>query len=350
MTFRGLLMWVHLVLGLTGAIIIAIASVTGAYITFQGPLERWLIPIPRVEAAGSPNLVAIVSTVEGQHTPRRVTNVSLGAGEAAIVSLDDRSLAFVHPVTGDIIRYRPATFVRLENLTAVMRRLHINLLLGPRGRMIVTLATAEALLLALTGLWLWWRRKHWQFRAWRGSGFRFSWDLHNATGIWFLVPALSMIVTGLLMANPAPVYRISGVPPAPWPDPPRARAVADSAPSADLARLLAVADSLRPGEPVTRLSIPRAATGAVAVDKARETVYLHQITGEVIEVRPLRVPTASDHTLETIEALHTGELLGLPGRTIMTLGSLMLAVMTVTGLVLGWKRILILAKRLPDST
>jgi uncharacterized iron-regulated membrane protein len=35
-------------------------------------------------------------------------------------------------------------------------------------------------------------------------------------------------------------------------------------------------------------------------------------------------------------------LLGIPGRAIMTLGSLMLAVMTVTGVVLGWKRFVIL--------
>jgi len=43
-----------------------------------------------------------------------------------------------------------------------------------------------------------------------------------------------------------------------------------------------------------------------------------------------------------VEKLHTGELLAVPGRAIMTLGSLMLAVMTITGVVLGWKRLLIL--------
>lgn len=36
------------------------------------------------------------------------------------------------------------------------------------------------------------------------------------------------------------------------------------------------------------------------------------------------------------------ELLGVPGRAVMTSGSLMLTVMTITGVVLGWKRRLIL--------
>jgi uncharacterized iron-regulated membrane protein len=63
----------------------------------------------------------------------------------------------------------------------------------------------------------------------------------------------------------------------------------------------------------------------------------------VIEVRPDRSLTAADHAYEAVEELHSGALLGVPGIAIMTLGSLMLAVMTITGVVLGWKRLLILA-------
>jgi uncharacterized iron-regulated membrane protein len=350
MTFRGLLMWVHLLLGLTGAIVIAIASLTGVYITFQGPLERWLIPVPAVAASPSaPNLLAIVNGVEAKYAPRRVTGVSFGAGQAAIVRLSDRSIAFVHPVDASVIRFRQASSASLENLTAVVRRLHINLLLGPRGRQIVTLATAEALLLVLTGAWLWWRKKHWQFTVWRGSVFRVSWDLHNATGIWFLLPALSMIVTGLLIAVPAPVFFAAGADSAPFLAAPSSRGIGEPGTPIALSRALAVADSAVPGGAITRLLIPRAAAAAIAIEKDRGTIYVDRTSGQVIEVRAHRVPTAGDRALGSIEALHTGELLGMPGRTVMTLGSLMLAVMTVTGVVLGWKRLLILTRRAPDT-
>jgi uncharacterized iron-regulated membrane protein len=341
-------MWVHLVLGLTGAIVIAVASLTGVFISFQGPLARVFIPIPRVAATGgSPDFAAIVSAVEAQYAPRRVNNVAIPAGQAAIVRLSDRSLAFVDPADASIMRFQQSRFASFENLTSVMRGLHIHLLLGPRGKLIVTLATIEALLLALTGLWLWWRKKHWQFTAWRGSVFRVSWDLHNATGVWFLVPALSMILTGLLLAMPAPLYRITGIRPAPYLGAPTTDGDANAVP-VTLGRVLSVADSAVPGA-VARLAIPQQPAGAFAVVKAGQTVFVHQFTGTVIEVRPERVPNAADHALEAVDDLHSGALLGLPGRTIMTLGSLMLAVMTVSGAILGWKRLLILARRRPDT-
>src|SRR4249920_2378422 len=143
MTFRGLLMWVHLVLGLTGALILAIVAVTGAYITFQQPLTRWLNPIPVVSApSASLDAQAIVQGVEAQFAPRRVASIAIGEGtQATVVRLRDRTTVFVDPANSTIIGSRPARFASLENLTAVMRRLHTNLVLGPKGRFIVTLAT-----------------------------------------------------------------------------------------------------------------------------------------------------------------------------------------------------------------
>lgn len=350
MTFRGFLMWVHLVLGLTGAVVIAIASVTGAYITFQDPLKRWLTPVPRVgEFAGTPDLAAIVAVVESRVAPRRVVSVEPGAGgEATVVSVRGRTKVFVNPADQTIVGVREARFASLENLTAVMRGLHTSLLSGRKGKLLVTAATAEALILVLTGLWLWWRKKHWQFRAWRGSAFRVSWDLHSASGIWFLVPALSMIITGLLIAVPSPIYRLAGVAPAPWPGVPGS-AVDSALPPIAVTRVLSVADSVVPGQAIVRLTIPSAPAGAYAVEKTRETVFIDQFSGAVLERRPLRVPTAGDKAYRVVDELHTGKLLGVPGQALMTLGSLMLVVMTVTGVILGWKRLLILARRARES-
>jgi uncharacterized iron-regulated membrane protein len=288
---------------------------------------------------------AIVRAVERQFASARVTSIGVREREATVVRLRDRTTVFVDPRTTSIISARPARLASLENLTAVMRRLHTNLLLGPKGRGLVTIATAEALLLALTGLWLWWRKKHWQFRAWRGSPFRISWDLHNATAIWFLVPVLSMVVTGLLLAVPAPLHWVAGAQPTPYRGPPASRVESREAAPVPLARVLAVADSASPADRVVRVVIPAGAAGAFAVTKPGRTVYVHQYSGAVIEVRPDPVLTAGNRATMAVEHLHTGELLGLPGLVIMTLGTLMLAVTTVTGAVLGWKRLLILFGR-----
>lgn len=342
MKFRALLMWIHLVLGLTGAVVIAIASLTGVYITFQHPLERWLNAVPHVAAGGSRlDVATIVSHVEAKVAPRRVASVELRDGEAAVVMLRDNTTVFVHPADGSIMASRPRRFASLYNLTRVMRGLHTNLLVGRRGVLVVTFATAEALLLALTGLWLWWRKKHWRIWPWRGSVFRVSWDVHSATGIWFAVPALVMTTTGLLIAMPAPIYRLAGADPAPWLNPPLSTAT--GAEPVPVARALAVADSVRAGAAITRLTIPSA--GAFAASGAGVTVFIDQYSGAVLAVRPDRVPTSGDTAYQAFEAAHTGALFGAPGQLVMTLGSLMLAIMTVTGAVLGVKRVMILAGR-----
>lgn len=345
MTIRGVVMWVHFGLGVTAALVLAIVSLTGAYITFQKPLERWLTPVPTVEPfTGQADLPAVAAAVQRRYTAN-IADIDVAADNRATVArLRDRTLVFLDPSDNSIVGVRDVSFASLPNLTAVMRRLHGGLMLGPRGRMIVSLATFEAMLLALTGLWLWWRKKHWRLGPWRGSVFRVSWDLHSATGIWFLVPLLAMGITGLLLAMPGPVYRSSGVEPAPYLNPPRSQMV-ESGTSIDLPRALASAAEVRPGERLMGVSIPGIPTGVFGVRTSRETVFVDQYDGRVIEVRPLRTPTAADHALDQVELAHTGELWGIPGQTVMTLGTLMLFIMTVTGVVLGWKRVAILLKK-----
>jgi uncharacterized iron-regulated membrane protein len=319
-TFRALLLWIHLILGLTGAIVIAIASVTGAYIVLQVPLERLLIPVPQVvPSTAAPDIAAMVRAVEAQYAPRRVTHVKFADGRAAVLTLSDRSRAFVDPGDGSIVRFRQLTLVSFENFSTVMRRLHVNLLLGPKGRLVVTLATIEALLLALTGLWLWWRKKHWKFTRWRGSVYRVSWDLHNASGLWFLVPALAMIITGVLLYFLGPL----------------------APPEAGYTSV--------PTEGVVRISLPEGRRPGPTIERLTITGYVVRATGDVVHFPPPGTPTGIGRVVEVSSHLHTGDLLGVTGMTVMALGCVMLAVMTVTGAILGWKRILILARKRPDD-
>ncbi len=340
-------MWVHLVLGLTGAIVLGIAGVTGAFITFQDPLHRWLNPVPRVDTAAgnAPDILAIVTVAEARGGSPATSLELRPPGDAAVVVLRNRTTVFVDPGRATVEGTRPRRFASLYNLTRVMRGLHTNLLLGAKGRLVVTFVTLEALVLILTGLWLWWRKKAWRFGPWRGSAFRISWDLHNASGLWFAAPLLAMVLTGLLIAVPGPIYRVAGAEPAPWLNPPESLPAAPGATAVPLARAIAVADSVEPSLPVEGLAIPSVPRATYGVRKANRTVFVDQYSGAVIEVRADRRPTAGDDAYQVVEDLHTGVLLGLPGTILMTVGSLMLSVMSVTGAVLGWKRVLILAGR-----
>lgn len=337
-TFRTFLIWVHLALGLTGAVVIAILAITGAYITFQEPLERWLTPIPQVSGEpDSPDVAAIVATVEREFAPERVAQVEVRRnGDATLVLLRNRTLVFVDPSDGTIMGSRERAILSVATLTRAMRVAHTNLVLGPRGGFLVELATVECLLLAATGLWLWWRRKHWRF-GWKGSAFRISWDLHNATGIWFLLPVVAIAVTGLLLPYPGLVYRAAGAVPEPWRLPPQSEVTTAGAAAVSLASVLATADSALPG-PVEGLTVPGGPRGSFGVRKATHTAFVDQYAGRVIELQP----NNADHpVLVQIEHAHTGAMFGIPGQAIWTIASLMLAVMTLTGVILGIKRLMI---------
>lgn len=349
MSFRGFLMWVHLILGLTGSVIIVILGVTGAYITIQPVLVRWVNPVPAVAPAPRLDPGRMVAAAEARFPGERAMRLDYRQpDEAAVVTLRSRTAVFVDPSTAEVLGSRPRRAISLQNLNAVMRGLHVQLLLPRGGQLLVTLVTAEALLLVFTGIWLWWRKKAWRFGPLRGSWFRVSWDLHSASGIWFAVPVAVMALTGVLIFWPAPLARLTGTPLTPWRfDPSSQVPAAGDRPPIPLSRVLAVADSLLPGVAVDWLAIPSGPAGSFGVRKGTETVFVDQYSGALIERRTDQEPTRADRALHASEGAHSGELFGPAGQVVMTLGSLMLAIMAITGLVLGWKRLQILAGRRP---
>ena len=89
-----------------------------------------------------------------------------------------------------------------SRIIAFVRRLHGQLLLGPRGSwLVVELAASWAIVMVVTGLYLWWPRG-------RGAG-RVVWprrrfllrDLHAVTGFWVAGFVLLLLLTGLPWAD-----------------------------------------------------------------------------------------------------------------------------------------------------
>jgi len=86
-------------------------------------------------------------------------------------------------------------------IMAIVKTIHSQLLIGKAGNWLVELASCWAILLILSGLFLWWPRGGnvagvlWP-RLMRGR--RVFWrDLHAVTGFWISVLALALLLTGL---------------------------------------------------------------------------------------------------------------------------------------------------------
>lgn len=91
-------------------------------------------------------------------------------------------------------------------LVAEMLDLHDNLLAGPTGRKVNGIGAISVLVLALTGLAVWWPgSKTWRrsLTLPRGVGWkRWIWHLHSMIGFWSLAFTLVFGVSGIYLAYP----------------------------------------------------------------------------------------------------------------------------------------------------
>lgn len=107
------------------------------------------------------------------------------------------------PDPGTVSEGEVATGIRLVSL---LIDAHDNLLAGPAGRTVNGIGALAVVLVALTGLVIWWPG----ISRWRrsltvrcGIGWRrFTWDLHSAVGFWSYAFILIFAVSGVYLCFP----------------------------------------------------------------------------------------------------------------------------------------------------
>jgi len=110
------------------------------------------------------------------------------------------------PAASDTEAYAESTGVWL---VSKLIELHDDLLGGPAGRRVNGLGAVAVLLVALTGLVIWWPGiKRWRrsLTLRRGVGWkRFIWDLHSAVGFWSFGFVLIFGLSGIYLCYPEQV-------------------------------------------------------------------------------------------------------------------------------------------------
>ena len=127
------------------------------------------------------------------------------AGSAARVIVSHEGKAtrvYVHPETLQVLK----TVDENARFMKVLFRLHGELLMGNRGSAVVELAASWAIIMIVTGLYLWWPRKAKTLGGIvyprLGGGSRMFWrDLHGVTGFWISGLALFLLFSGLPWAK-----------------------------------------------------------------------------------------------------------------------------------------------------
>lgn len=184
-------------------------SITGSIYLFKPQIERWMdrsydhlhLTGPRAtpEQIARTAVIAVPgSTLHYYELPPSddaAVRVIVGVGKKEYrVYVNPQTLAILHTISED------------RRLMTVISHLHGELLAGTPGSYLVELAASWAIVLLLTGLYLWWPRQTQKLAGvlWirTRSGSRIFWrDLHAVTGVWISAFALFLILTGLPWAK-----------------------------------------------------------------------------------------------------------------------------------------------------
>ncbi|QRG06494.1 PepSY domain-containing protein [Xanthobacter dioxanivorans] len=374
---RPLLVVVHRVLGLTTALFLAVAGLTGSLLAFHTEIDRWLNPDAYTAVAmGAPlSPEALAARIEAGDPKRVVWFMSLErepgrSAQALISGRTDPATGrpfdlqadrlHVDPVSGTILAERlwgECCFSRL-NLVPFLYEFHHNLSLpGTYGILLMGGVGVLWLLDGFVGLALTFPRGRPFFAKWRpafaikgGSTFRLSLDLHRAAGLWLFAMLIAVALSSVAMNLRAEVVEpvvglLSKLTPTPLSgaalEKPRERTL-----SYDVALEAGVGQARARGWDTPARQIfysPHYGIFGVAFgepDEPMDTRWLY-FDGETAAYKGASLPgvgTAGDIFLQVQFPIHSGRILGLPGRILICVTGLAVAMLSVTGVVVWWKK------------
>ncbi|MED1203617.1 PepSY-associated TM helix domain-containing protein [Heyndrickxia acidicola] len=202
--YQSIWRW-HFYAGIIFAPILIILAITGAIYLFKPYFDPLLNTNLHYVQEGSKELTpplqltavkerypdAAITSFTNINDPRRATEIGVNQGKVAYT-------VFVNPYTGKVLG-------ELENdkeLMNIIENLHGKLLAGTIGDNIVELSASWAIILLLTGLYLYFPREKQtirevlRIRTTKGS--RIFWrDLHASVGFWMTIVLIMLVLTGL---------------------------------------------------------------------------------------------------------------------------------------------------------
>jgi uncharacterized iron-regulated membrane protein len=383
---RSLLVALHRWLGLSTALMLFIAGATGAVISWDHELDEWLNPdMYRARSVGQAMAPLDLAARVEQADPRvRVTFMPLVVepGQSFTVSVSPRvdaatgrlhepgyNQVALDPVTGQVQAQREWGKVSLsrENLLPFLYKLHYSMHipdgwgveLGIWFMGLVGIAwlldTLIALLIAFPHRQQW--RRSFAFRFGAGRH-KLTFDLHRSGALWVYVFVLMVAMTSVAMNLREQVVR----PMVSW--------FSDLTPSPFATRSAAPMD--RPIEPlVPPQHVVQAATAlasrhgitaplgglflspefglwGVGFYKpgfahgdgglGNPWLYFDARTGEPAGADIPGTGSAGDIFLQSMFPLHSGRILGVPGRVLMSAMGVLIAMLSVTGVLIWWRK------------
>jgi len=382
---RELLVRLHRWFGLAAAVFLFISGATGAVISWDHELDEWLNPhLYQARSSGRPlPVLELAARIEAADPRVRVTFMPLAVepGHTFTASVSPRvdprtgrlfepgyNQIALDPATGTVQGQREWGKVSLtrENLLPFLYKLHYTMHIPEGwgielGMWLMGLIGIAWVLDTLIALWIslpnWsaWRRSF-AFR-WKAGGHRLTFDLHRSGGMWVYLLVLMLAVTSVSMNLNREVMRplvslFSELSPSPFAS--RTPAAPDKPiePQVSAASVVALArgEAARRGwqAPAGGLFLsPEFGVWGVGFYEAENShgdgglgnpwLYFDSRTGTPAGDLVPGTGSAGDIFMQSMFPLHSGRIIGVAGRALMSVMGVAVAALCVTG-VLIWAR------------
>lgn len=380
---------VHRWLGLAVAVFLFISGLTGAIISWDHELDEWLNPqlfdaeTTQTDAVNS-DALALADKLEANDPTVRVSfmPLSIEDGHTLLISVDpkphpqtgksfelDYNQAAIDPATATVQATRMWGDISLsrENVLPFLYKLHysmhipdgfgieLGILLMGIIAIVWTIDSFIALWISFPKAKSW--KKSFRFR-WQKGGYKLNFDLHRSGGVWVWPLLLILAVTSISMNLEGQVMRplvamVSDITPSPFEQ--RQPTPMDEPTEPVISRQQAVqlatleAESRGWTDPAGGLfyadhfdiyGVGFYQPGADHGDSGlgNPWLYFDGKTGDYLGHWVPGTGSAGDIFLQAQFPLHSGRILGLPGRIIISLMGLMVAMLSITGIIIWAKK------------
>lgn len=347
---RNLLLRLHRWAGLLLGAVVFVVAVTGSALVFEHDIDAALNrDVMRVGRRGerTVTLVAAVRAVAAAYPddpPTSLRPLPIGIfpeGRSLEVGLRSGEIAYVDPYSGEVLGKRDTR----QSFARFLHLLHTRLVAGEAGVKFVGAVTLVTLLMALSGLYLWWPRKVLALTA-TASWRRTNLDLHHVLGFYSSLLMVVMCATGVIIAfeelTEPLLKRLDG---RPEPPPVESTPIAGGTPlSVDEA--VRIAHAALPGARTAAINLPppgKAVYRALMkfpedrTPAGRSRVLVDQWSGAVLQVQSTREARLGTAISNLKRSAHTGDIWGWPTQALYFLASLAIAGQVVTGFLVWWR-------------
>jgi uncharacterized iron-regulated membrane protein len=383
---RPIFVRLHRWLGVATALFLFVSGLTGAVIAWDHEIDAWLNPSFFYATSDAPALapLELAKRVESADPRVQVTYLPLGVEPGHAVQMMvmprenpatkapfdvDYNQIAVDPATGAVQAKRMWGAVSLAriDLMPFLYKLHYTLhlpivggfdigtwLLGIVGIMWF-FDSGIALILSFPSVKAW--RKSFAFRIKRG-GYALTFDLHRSGGVWIWALLLTVALTSISMNLSEPVVRpvvsaFSTLSPSFFDNPALVRAGPAGSADATPAQIIAAAARDAKHEGITQpmgalYYVPAAQAYGIGffapghehgdVGLGNAWFYYNGHTGALAGQSIPGRGTAGDIFLQAQFPLHSGRIIGIPGRILISAVGVAVAVLSITGLMIWLKK------------